>query len=131
MFGGVGKAGWATILASGFLLGGASMSASAADLGGDCCGDLEERISELEATRRARAIAGQAGGLRQGERSCAFWDDGYEKNAYVVTNDRRVRASASRAEPRSTRLSANFKIEIGVRTTNQAHQPDDPTGDLA
>jgi hypothetical protein len=27
-----------------------SGSASAADLGGDCCADLEERVAELEAT---------------------------------------------------------------------------------
>ncbi|MFN3624381.1 MAG: hypothetical protein ACK4TP_10000, partial [Hyphomicrobium sp.] len=49
MFGGVTKAGWATILAGGLMLG-TSMSAQAADLGGDCCADLEERVAELEAT---------------------------------------------------------------------------------
>jgi hypothetical protein len=51
MFGGVGKsAGWATILgAVGVALCG-SVSAKAADLGGDCCADLEERVAELEAT---------------------------------------------------------------------------------
>ena len=51
MFGGVGKsAGWATILGTvGFVLSG-SVSAKAADLGGDCCADLEERVAELEAT---------------------------------------------------------------------------------
>ena len=32
------------------LLAGAATSASAADLGGNCCADLEERIAELEAT---------------------------------------------------------------------------------
>ena len=50
MFGGIGKAGWATILVTGGLILGTSVSAQAADLGGDCCGDLEERIAELEAT---------------------------------------------------------------------------------
>ena len=51
MFGGVGKsAGWATILGTvGFVLSG-SVSAKAADLGGNCCADLEERVAELEAT---------------------------------------------------------------------------------
>ena len=50
MFGGIGKAGWATILVTGGLMLGTSVSAQAADLGGDCCGDLEERVAELEAT---------------------------------------------------------------------------------
>ncbi len=31
-------------------LGGVPLPAKAADLGGDCCADLEERVAELEAT---------------------------------------------------------------------------------
>ena len=50
MFGGIGKAGWATILVTGGLMLGTSVSAQAADQGGDCCADLEERVAELEAT---------------------------------------------------------------------------------
>src|SRR5690606_9061443 len=42
-------AGAALIAAASILVWGAS-SAQAADLGGDCCADLEERIAELEAT---------------------------------------------------------------------------------
>ena len=39
------------LVASGLLMGGLTAgSASAADLGGNCCADLEERIAELEAT---------------------------------------------------------------------------------
>src|SRR5215207_6696911 len=39
------------LVAAGLLVGGLSAgSASAADLGGSCCADLEERIAELEAT---------------------------------------------------------------------------------
>ncbi|MFN3868189.1 MAG: porin [Hyphomicrobiaceae bacterium] len=68
------------------LLGGVS-SATAADLGGDCCADLEERIAELEATA-----------VRKGNRKVSltiygnvnqavmFWDDQTERNAYVVNN---------------------------------------------
>ncbi|MDX2204604.1 MAG: porin, partial [Hyphomicrobiaceae bacterium] len=37
--------------AAGLLVGGMSMgTAKAADLGGDCCADLEERVADLEAT---------------------------------------------------------------------------------
>jgi hypothetical protein len=41
----------ALVAAAGFLMGGMALTpASAADLGGDCCADLEERVAELEAT---------------------------------------------------------------------------------
>ncbi len=62
-------------------------SALAADLGGDCCADLEERIAELEATTARKGnrkvsltVAGQV------NRTVLFWDDGEESNAYVVGN---------------------------------------------
>ncbi len=38
------------LAAAGLLAGTFATSASAADLGGNCCADLEERIAELEAT---------------------------------------------------------------------------------
>ena len=59
--------------------------ASAADLGGDCCADLEERVAELEATT-----------ARKGNRKVSltitgwvaeqvmWWDDGHEQNTYVI-----------------------------------------------
>jgi predicted porin len=72
-------------VAAGLLAGGLSAgSASAADLGGNCCADLEERIAELEATT-----------ARKGNRKVSLtisgwvaqqvvgWDDGYESNVYV------------------------------------------------
>src|SRR5215475_2217517 len=41
----------ALMAAAGLFAGGVAMpSAKAADLGGDCCADLEERVAELEAT---------------------------------------------------------------------------------
>lgn len=58
--------------------------AVAADLGGDCCADLEERVAELEATT-----------ARKGNRKVSltvtgwvaeqvtYWDDGEESNFYV------------------------------------------------
>src|SRR6188472_995614 len=56
----------------------------AADLGGDCCSDLEERVAELEATT-----------VRKGNKKVSvtlsgwvvkyadWWDDGVETNLYV------------------------------------------------
>ncbi len=42
----------ALLAAAGILVGGiaAPSAARAADLGGDCCADLEERVANLEAT---------------------------------------------------------------------------------
>ena len=52
-------------------------SAQAADLGGNCCADLEERVAELEATtarkgnrRMSLTVSGQV------TRSILYWNDG-------------------------------------------------------
>ncbi len=73
------------LVAAGLLAGGMSAtSASAADLGGNCCADLEERIAELEATTARKGnrkvsltVSGWVG------QQVTFWDDGEEFNAYV------------------------------------------------
>ena len=89
MFGGVGKsAGWATILGTvGFVLSG-SVSAKAADLGGDCCADLEERVAELEATtarKGNRKVSLTVSGWVNEQ--VLYWNDGTENNVYVGNND--------------------------------------------
>lgn len=62
-------------------------AARAADFGGACCGDLEERIAELEATTARKGnrvvsltITGQV------DRALLIWDDGSDSDAYVVDN---------------------------------------------
>jgi hypothetical protein len=51
MYGGVwGRTNPALVLAGVGVVFAAALPARAADLGGDCCADLEERIAELEAT---------------------------------------------------------------------------------
>ena len=63
-------------------------SARAADLGGDCCADLEERVAELEATTVRKGNKKVSVTLYgQVNRAALFWDDGAEKNAYVVDNN--------------------------------------------
>jgi len=64
-----------------------SFSASAADLGGNCCADLEERIAELEATtvrKGNRKVSLTLSG--QVSQSLMWWDDGGEANTYQASN---------------------------------------------
>ncbi len=61
-----------------------SSMSHAADLGGDCCSDLEERVAELEATtaRKAnRKVSLTISGYVAQE--LTWWDDGAESNAYL------------------------------------------------
>src|SRR6516225_593954 len=61
--------------------------AKAADLGGDCCADLEERVAELEATtvrKGNKKVTVQIYGKMN--QAIEFWDDGHEKNVYEVNN---------------------------------------------
>ena len=102
MFGGLTKTSSRIAIAAalGMTLGGFAMSASpakAADLGGDCCADLEERVAELEATT-----------VRKGNKKVSvtlsgwvvklgsWWDDGHEENFYIGDKD--------------TTLSSHFQI---------------------
>ena len=61
-----------------------SVPASAADLGGDCCADLEERVAELEATtarKGNRKVSLTISGYVAEE--LTYWDDGGERNTYI------------------------------------------------
>jgi hypothetical protein len=73
------------LAAAGLLAGGLSVtSASAADLGGNCCADLEERIAELEATtarKGNRKVSLTISGWVAEQ--VTWWDDGGESNVYV------------------------------------------------
>src|SRR6476619_5400030 len=86
MFGGIGgRLNLALVLSLGIFI--AAAPASAADIGGDCCADLEERIAELEATaarKGNRKVSLTIGGWVSEE--IAIWDDGTASRAYVGTN---------------------------------------------
>ena len=73
-------------VAAGLLLSGLSVgSASAADLGGNCCADLEERVAELEATtarKGNRKVSLTISGWVAEQ--VVYWDDGEESNVYVT-----------------------------------------------
>lgn len=86
MFGGQRQTGLigGALLAAWMLSPGAAF---AADLGGNCCADLEERIAELEATtarKGNRVVSLQiTGSVNQ---ALVAWDDGVDSDAYIVTN---------------------------------------------
>ncbi len=74
------------LVAAGLLAGGLTAgSASAADLGGNCCADLEERIAELEATTarkgNRKVSLTVSGWVAQ---QVMWWDDGFESNVYIT-----------------------------------------------
>ena len=73
------------LAAAGLLAGGLATGANAADLGGNCCADLEERVAELEATTARKGnrkvsltISGWVG------EQVMWWDDDFEDNVYVT-----------------------------------------------
>jgi Gram-negative porin len=102
MFGGLTKTSSRIAIAAalGMTLGGFAVSshpAKAADLGGDCCADLEERVAELEATTvrkgNKKVSVTLSGWL---VKDAMWWDDGQETNVYIGDKD--------------TTLSSHFQI---------------------
>ncbi len=91
--------------------------AFAADLGGNCCADLEERVAELEATTARKGnrkvkltVSGQV------NEAIIFWDDGSESNTYVVSNNNsRSRFRFVGDAKINNDWSAGYLMEIGVR----------------
>ena len=95
---------------------GTSVSAQAADLGGDCCADLEERIAELEATtarKGNRKVSLTISGWVN--EAVFFWDDGTESNVYVGTNSLEQSRFKFAGEAKIDKdWSAGYTIEVGI-----------------
>jgi hypothetical protein len=94
-----------------------STSAFAADLGGNCCADLEERVAELEATtarKGNRKVSLQIYG--QVSESIIWWNDGAESNVYVQeTQNIQNRVGFQGSAKITSDWSAGFKLELQVR----------------
>jgi hypothetical protein len=96
-------------------------SARAADLGGNCCADLEERIAELEATtarkgnrKMSLTITGQV------NRSVLWWDDTHMSRAYygldnTNTSTRWGLLGSAKVNP-SVTIGFEFLQDIGSGT---------------
>jgi hypothetical protein len=85
-----------------------------------CCADLDQRIAELEAMvarKGNRRVTLEISGLVNN--AVMSWDDGGERNAYVVTNDnQRSRFSFVGKAAIDARWEAGYAIDVGIRTAN-------------
>lgn len=119
---------------AGLLMGGAALApANAADLGGDCCADLEERVAELEATtvrKGNRKVSVKLSG--QVNKVLIVWDDGADSDAYITDNtESSTRFRFTGAAKFKPGWSAGFLIEIEVESGRSISvdqvKDDDPT----
>jgi hypothetical protein len=105
----------AMIAAAGMMMG--SVSARAADLGGNCCADLEERVAELEATtarKGNRKVSLQIYG--QVSETVMWWNDGAESNVYVLENNAIKNTVGFQGNARiNSDWSAGFRLELQIR----------------
>src|SRR4029453_9051838 len=119
----------ALFAAAGMFVGGVAMpSAKAADLGGDCCADLEERVAELEATtarkgnrKMSLTITGQVNKVIQ------YWNDSHTSGAfYGLDNTNSSSRFSFLGEARiAPKAKIGFEIMIeteGPNTTSRAGQ---------
>src|SRR5262245_47399316 len=122
---------WTSIAAAGVVASGVELQpVRAADLGGNCCADLEERVAELEATtvrKGNRRVSLTLGGWV--DRSMMYWNDGFQQDIYSVDqgfNTSRFRLTGSgKINPE---LQAGFLIELDIRLgarSNLVNQIDD------
>jgi predicted porin len=91
--------------------------AKAADLGGDCCADLEERVAELEATT-ARKGNKKVTLIVYGKVNWASltWNDGHETGTYTVNNYMESTRFGFKGEAKiSSDWKTGYRLEVEVR----------------
>ena len=107
-------------------------AARAADLGGDCCADLEERVAELEATTVRKGNKKVSVTLYgKVNKAVLFWDDGAEKNTYAVDNNYESSRFGLKGSAKiKGDWSAGYRIEAEnlSASSNAVNQLDDDDG---
>lgn len=103
-------------VAAGAIIAGWAYSAKAADLGGNCCSDLEERVAELEATaaqKGSRKVKLELSGFVS--HTVMHWDDGGMTDTYIgdggMTGSRFRFKGSAKVNPDVT---AGFTYEFGI-----------------
>ncbi len=117
-------AGAVTLLLAMGLLAGTAVTASAADLGGDCCADLEERVAELEATSVKHAnrkisltISGRI------SEALLYWNDGKQSDLYIVEADTQAaRVSFAGKGKINEDLQAGYTMTLRANTGRMGRQ---------
>jgi predicted porin len=114
--------------------------AAAADLGGDCCADLEERVAELEATTVRKGNKKVSVTLYgQVNRATLYWDDGAETNVYAVDNNYESSRFGLKGNAKTGigDWLAGYRLEIEPTGANSSRldqfdddNADDPNGSL-
>ncbi len=107
----------AALFAAGAVMG-TTVSANAADLGGDCCADLEERVADLEATT-ARKGNRKVSLTIYGQVNVAlmYWDTGGDDDVYVVENDSSSSRLGFKGKAKINHdVSAGYRIELGTHS---------------
>jgi predicted porin len=113
--------------------------AKAADLGNDCCTDLEERVAELEASTVRKGNKKVMVTLYgQENHAVLFWDDGVEKNVYTVDNNYESSRFGIKGSAKITGdWTSGYLLEIETTEANSARlnqfnddNANDPNGSL-
>ncbi len=106
----------AAIAAAAFAFSGSVTPAKAADLGGNCCADLEERIAELEATtvrKGNRKVSVTLSGFVG--HNVMWWDDGHQSDVYFGDGGNYFSRFRFRGEAKITPMvTAGFLYEFGI-----------------
>ena len=99
-----------------------------------CCSDLEERVAELEATTVRKGNKKVSVTLYgQVNKAVLWWDDGAEKNTYVVDNNYESSRFGFKGSAKiGGDWSAGYRMEIETITAqsnlvNQFNPGDDPS----
>src|SRR6187551_2318950 len=105
--------------------------AAAADLGGDCCADLEERVAELEATtarKGNRKVSLQIYG--QIATGVFAFDNGADRDVFIVDNSNSPsRFGFTGSAKINPNLTAGFLIEVSaISAASNAVKIDDDDG---
>jgi hypothetical protein len=110
--------------------------ATAADLGGDCCADLEERVAELEATtarKGNRRVSLTISGAVQ--TSVMYWDNGdngaRDSDVYIVDQVPGTAVIFSGSASINPNLSAGFNVTLAINSQSRSHhvsEVDDDAG---
>src|SRR5262245_43349907 len=125
MFGGLTKTSSRIAIAAalGLTLGGFAFKATpakAADLGGDCCADLEERVAELEATtvrKGNKKVSVTISGWVV--KSMNIWDDGHDSSLFVGDKDADLasRFAITGSATISPGWSAGYNLTVAAPST--------------